>query len=59
MIAIKQMLDQDWFGTRRVAVVVDELDCNIDRMHLDTVFAVLNKTVVIVSDDIVGMWCMG
>ena len=48
------MLEHDLFRTERVCVVVDEFDKHPDRLHLDTVFGLLDKKNVIVSDDIIG-----
>lgn len=48
------MLENNLFGTDHVVVVVDEFDKNPDRLHLDTVFGLLDKKNVIVSDDIIG-----
>eukprot|EP01006_Ploeotia_vitrea_P018948 TRINITY_DN50866_c0_g1_i1.p1 TRINITY_DN50866_c0_g1~~TRINITY_DN50866_c0_g1_i1.p1 ORF type:complete len:468 (-),score=52.26 TRINITY_DN50866_c0_g1_i1:182-1585(-) len=52
--AVEHMLTHDLFGTRRVAVVKDELDHNQDRMHLDTFFNVVDETRVVVLEDILG-----
>lgn len=54
MKAIDYMLRNDLFGTRRVAVVEDKWDINPDRLHLDTVFGLLDAHNCIVSEDIIG-----
>jgi arginine deiminase len=54
MEAVKYLLERDLFGTKRVAVVVDEFDKCADRLHLDTVFCVLGDYVAAISKDVVG-----
>ncbi|KAK2964266.1 arginine deiminase [Blattamonas nauphoetae] len=54
MTAIEYMLKNDLFGTDYVCVVKDTLDLHPDRMHLDTVFGLLDKENVIMSDDVIG-----
>lgn len=50
-IAVQQCMEEDLFGTERVAVVKDEGDRSQDRMHLDCVFSILsNDTVILLSD---------
>ena len=50
--AVHRMLDRDWFGTQRVAVVVDEHDKHHSRMHLDTVFNLVTKDLAMVLVDL-------
>ncbi|KAL9642397.1 hypothetical protein ABK040_014240 [Willaertia magna] len=52
--AIRQMLDNDWFGTRRVAVVHDYFDCDQQRMHLDTVFNICSHNCCVMLETIIG-----
>ena len=51
--AVRRMIDHDWFGTQRVAVVVDEHDKHHSRMHLDTVFNLVTKDVAMVLEDVI------
>jgi hypothetical protein len=48
------MLNNDWFGTRRVAVVRDIFDCDQQRMHLDTVFNVASHNVCVMLETLIG-----
>ena len=50
--AVQRMLDGDWFGTQRVAVVVDDSDKHHSRMHLDTVFNLVTKDVAMALEDL-------
>lgn len=52
--AIKQMLENNWFGTRRVAVVRDIFDCNQQRMHLDTIFNIASDNCVVMLESVMG-----
>jgi len=52
--AIDQLLQNDWFGTRRVAVCRDLFDCDQQRMHLDTVFNVCSNNCVVMLDTMIG-----
>lgn len=52
--AIDQFLENDWFGTRRVAVCRDLFDCDQQRMHLDTVFNVCSHNCVVMLDTMIG-----
>jgi len=52
--AVNKLLDSDLFGSRRVAVVQDLYDRSQDRMHLDTVFSIVNDTTVVLLDSIIG-----
>jgi len=48
--AVNYMLNNDLFGTQRVIVVEDNNDKNQDRMHLDTIFNIVDgKTVVLLE----------
>ena len=48
MEAVQYLMQHDLLGTRRVAVVVDALDRNQSRMHLDTVFNVVGTPALFV-----------
>lgn len=50
--AVQRMIDGDWFGTERVAVVVDDSDKHHSRMHLDTVLNLVTKDVAMVLEDL-------
>ena len=50
--AVQRMLDGDWFGTQRVAVVVDDNDKHHSRMHLDTVFNLVTRDVAMVLEEL-------
>lgn len=52
--AASYLMSNDLFGTGTVAVVKDELDQNQNRMHLDTVFNIIDKKVCIMLDTIMG-----
>ncbi|KAG2388312.1 hypothetical protein C9374_000476 [Naegleria lovaniensis] len=52
--AIRQMLDNDWFGTRRVAVVHDYFDCDQQRMHLDTFFNICSHNCCVMLETVMG-----
>jgi len=49
-----QMMRNDWYGTRRVAVVKDELEKSQDRMHLDTVFNIISSKCVLMLEEMIG-----
>ena len=53
-IAVKQLMDKDHFGTRRVAIVKDLFDKNQDRMHLDCVFSILSNNCALMLEDMMG-----
>ncbi|KAF2078141.1 hypothetical protein CYY_000525 [Polysphondylium violaceum] len=52
--AVQYMMDRDWFGTERVAVVKDYFDVNQQRMHLDTVCNLIDEKVMLILEDICG-----
>lgn len=52
--AIEYLLKEDLFGTEAVAVVRDELEKKQERMHLDTVFNLLNSTCCIMLEEMMG-----
>jgi len=54
MFAIQYCMDHDLFGTRRVAVVKDPFDWHQERMHLDTIFNIVNRSVVVLLDSVAG-----
>ncbi len=51
---MKQLLDRDWFGYDRIAVVKDVNDKSQERMHLDTVFNVVGDRIAIAQESILG-----
>ncbi|KAJ5078011.1 arginine deiminase [Anaeramoeba ignava] len=53
-LGAKYILDNNLFGTRRVGFVVDEMDKNIQRMHLDTIFNIVDEKRVVLLDSIMG-----
>eukprot|EP00667_Euglena_gracilis_P009138 EG_transcript_9270 len=55
MKAVEYLMEHDLFGTERVAVVRDDFDLSQDRMHLDTVFNVVDSKRVLVLEDILGL----
>jgi arginine deiminase len=54
MEAAQYLLDNDLFGTKRVAIVKDYFDQHQQRMHLDTVFNVIAPRVCLMLDTIQG-----
>lgn len=52
--AVQQLMDEDLFGSRRVAVVRDDFEQNQDRMHLDCVFSIIGDDVCIMMDEMMG-----
>eukprot|EP00899_Mesostigma_viride_P029157 jgi/Mesvir1/9426/Mv02169-RA.1 len=52
--AVQQCMDNDYLGTRRVAVVKDDFDKSQDRMHLDCVFSILSEDCVLMLEDMMG-----
>lgn len=52
--AARQLMDKDLLGTRRFAVVRDELDQNQDRMHLDCVFSILSDNCCLMLETMLG-----
>jgi arginine deiminase len=50
--AIRQLLSEDAYGAKEVAVVKDLHDHSMDRMHLDTIFNVLSDDKVLLLDDV-------
>eukprot|EP00163_Fabomonas_tropica_P032414 TRINITY_DN8108_c0_g1_i1.p1 TRINITY_DN8108_c0_g1~~TRINITY_DN8108_c0_g1_i1.p1 ORF type:complete len:293 (+),score=51.62 TRINITY_DN8108_c0_g1_i1:162-1040(+) len=50
MQAVEECMENDWFGTRRVGVVIDETDLSQDRMHLDTVFNIASPKHCVILD---------
>lgn len=53
--AVKQLMEQDLFGTRRVAVVKDYFDQSQQRMHLDTIFNIIAHKVCILLGNTQGV----
>jgi len=53
-LAVKQLMANDFLGTRRVAIVKDPFDKSQDRMHLDCVFSILSDDCVLMLEDMVG-----
>jgi len=54
MEAVKQLMDQDLWGTKSVGVVIDQNDQSQDRMHLDTVFNIVDQQRVVILEDVIG-----
>eukprot|EP01119_Soliformovum_irregulare_P002721 TRINITY_DN1297_c0_g1_i1.p1 TRINITY_DN1297_c0_g1~~TRINITY_DN1297_c0_g1_i1.p1 ORF type:complete len:907 (-),score=155.10 TRINITY_DN1297_c0_g1_i1:52-2682(-) len=54
MYAINHMLQNDLFGTRRVAVVKDYFDQDQQRMHLDTVCNIIGNKTMLLLETIIG-----
>eukprot|EP00210_Caulerpa_lentillifera_P009569 g9126.t1 len=54
LVACEQLMEQDWFGTERIAVVIDAFDQHQDRMHLDCVFNIVSYDVCLMLEDIIG-----
>ena len=54
MEAVNYIMEQDLFGTHRVAVVYDRFDHNQDRMHLDCVFNILGRKVCLMFEGVIG-----
>jgi len=54
MFAVNYCMDNDLFGTKRVAVVKDPFDWSQERMHLDTVFNIVNRSVVVLLETVIG-----
>lgn len=54
LTAAEQLIANGWFGTRRVALVVDIFDRSQDRMHLDTIFNICSDTLCVMLDKAMG-----
>lgn len=52
--AVKQLMEKDYFGTKRVAIVKDTFEKDQDRMHLDCVFSILSQDCVLMLEDMMG-----
>mmetsp|Transcript_8311 Transcript_8311/g.17872 ORF Transcript_8311/g.17872 Transcript_8311/m.17872 type:complete len:471 (+) Transcript_8311:46-1458(+) len=52
--AAQHMMQNDLFGTQRVAVVRDEYERSQERMHLDTVFNILDVDCCLMLEDMMG-----
>ena len=52
--AAQQLMDNDWLGTTRFAVVRDDFDKDQDRMHLDCVFSILTHDCCLMCEDMMG-----
>ena len=52
--ACRQLMDEDLLGTRRLAVVRDELEQSQDRMHLDCAFSILGEDCVLMLEEMMG-----
>lgn len=52
--AVQYLLEEDLFGTDRVAVVKDEFELVQERMHLDTVFNIVGDNCVLMLKDMMG-----
>jgi len=53
--AIDYMLENDLFGTRRVAVVKDLYEQSQDRMHLDCVFCIISSNCCLMYEEMIGV----
>ena len=47
-------MEKDLFGTTKVAVVRDELECSQARMHLDCVFNIVGDDCCLLAEDVIG-----
>jgi len=54
MFAIHYCMDNDLFGTKRVAVVKDPFDWSQEKMHLDTIFNIVNRNTVVLLETVIG-----
>lgn len=52
--ACKQLMDNDWLGTKRVAIVFDKFEKHQDRMHLDCVFNIVGNKCCILLEELIG-----
>jgi len=52
--AALQLMQEELFGTRRVAVVRDEFEKDQTRMHLDCIFNIVSDNVVLLAEDVIG-----
>lgn len=52
MSAAKQLMDKDLLGCKRFVVVEDKVDCDQQRMHLDTFFNVASEHLCVCVDKI-------
>uniref|UniRef100_A0A7S0WP51 Arginine deiminase n=1 Tax=Pyramimonas obovata TaxID=1411642 RepID=A0A7S0WP51_9CHLO len=52
--AAEQLMREDLFGTTRVAVVEDRFEQDQARMHLDCIFNIIGKNIVVLADDVIG-----
>ncbi|EGC40455.1 hypothetical protein DICPUDRAFT_93382 [Dictyostelium purpureum] len=52
--SVEYMMNNDLFGTDRVAVVKDYFDQNQQRMHLDTVCNIIDERVMLILETICG-----
>uniref|UniRef100_A0A7R9SVT1 Arginine deiminase n=1 Tax=Polyblepharides amylifera TaxID=1486889 RepID=A0A7R9SVT1_9CHLO len=52
--AAEQLMLEDLFGTQRVAVVHDLFEQDQARMHLDCIFNILGRDVVVLAEDVIG-----
>ncbi|CAD7696331.1 unnamed protein product [Ostreobium quekettii] len=53
--ACQQLMDNDWLGTRRLAVVSDGFEQHQDRMHLDCVFSITGDKCCMMLEEMMGM----
>ena len=52
--AVQQLMDNNIWGTRRIADVRDVFDCSQQRMHLDTIFNVVSDNLCILLETVMG-----
>ena len=50
-----QLMKEDLFGYKRVAIVRDDFEQHQDRMHLDCVFGLLSDTCCLMLEEMMGM----
>lgn len=53
--ACYQLMKEDLFGYKRVAIVRDDFEQHQDRMHLDCVFGLLSDTCCLMLEEMMGM----
>jgi arginine deiminase len=55
MSAVWYCMDSNLFGTKQVAVVKDCFDWSQERMHLDTIFNIVNSKICVLLDTLIGV----
>lgn len=54
LAGVTYVMERDWFGTRRIAVVKDVWEKRQERMHLDTVFNVVGERCCVALGEMLG-----